>query len=66
MKIKTISTDVLIIGSGGAGSRAAIEVDDAGLKRLLYLKVFHLGLAVLEWQKEDTMLYLKPLTRTIR
>ena len=32
MEIKTISTDVLIIGSGGAGSRAAIEVDDAGLK----------------------------------
>ena len=32
MEIKTIQTDVLIIGSGGAGSRAAIEVDNAGLK----------------------------------
>ena len=38
MKIKTISTDVLIIGSGGAGSRAAIEVDDAGLKPLIVSK----------------------------
>jgi fumarate reductase (CoM/CoB) subunit A len=38
MKIKTISTDVLIIGSGGAGSRAAIEVDDAGLKALIVSK----------------------------
>ena len=35
MEIKTISTDVLIIGSGGAGSRAAIEVDDAGLKAII-------------------------------
>ena len=38
MKIKTISTDVLIIGSGGAGSRAAIEVDDAGLKATIVSK----------------------------
>ena len=38
MEIKTISTDVLIIGSGGAGSRAAIEVDDAGLKPLIVSK----------------------------
>ena len=34
METKTISTDVLIIGSGGAGSRAAIEVDKAGLNLL--------------------------------
>ncbi len=38
MEIKTISTDVLIIGSGGAGSRAAIEVDDAGLKAIIVSK----------------------------
>ncbi|WP_405267338.1 fumarate reductase (CoM/CoB) subunit TfrA [Methanobrevibacter sp.] len=38
MEIKTISTDILIIGSGGAGSRAAIEVDDAGLKALIVSK----------------------------
>ena len=38
MAIKTISTDVLIIGSGGAGSRAAIEVDDAGLKAIIVSK----------------------------
>ena len=38
MEIKTISTDVLIIGSGGAGSRAAIEVDDAGLKTIIVSK----------------------------
>ncbi len=38
METKTISTDVLIIGSGGAGSRAAIEVDDAGLKALIVSK----------------------------
>ena len=38
MEIKTISTDVLIIGSGGAGSRAAIEVDDAGLKAVIVSK----------------------------
>ena len=38
MEIKTISTDVLIIGSGGAGSRAAIEVDNAGLKPLIVSK----------------------------
>ena len=34
METKTISSDVLIIGSGGAGARAAIEVDNAGLKAL--------------------------------
>ena len=38
MEIKTISTDVLIIGSRGAGSRAAIEVDDAGLKAIIVSK----------------------------
>ncbi len=38
MEIKTISTDVLIIGSGGAGSRAAIEVDDAELKATIVSK----------------------------
>ena len=38
MKIKTIKTDVLIIGSGGAGSRAAIEVDNAGLKATIVSK----------------------------
>ena len=38
MNIKTIQTDVLIIGSGGAGSRAAIEVDDAGLKATIVSK----------------------------
>ena len=38
MKIKNISTDVLIIGSGGAGSRAAIEVDNAGLKATIVSK----------------------------
>ncbi len=38
MEIKTISTDVLIIGSGGAGSRAAIEVDDAGLNAIIVSK----------------------------
>ncbi|WP_292887736.1 fumarate reductase (CoM/CoB) subunit TfrA [Methanobrevibacter sp. UBA212] len=38
MEIKTISTDVLIIGSGGAGSRAAIEVDDAGIKAIIVSK----------------------------
>ena len=38
MEIKTISTDVLIIGSGGAGSRAAIEVDNAGLKTIIVSK----------------------------
>lgn len=38
MEIKTISTDVLIIGSGGAGARAAIEVDNAGLKATIVSK----------------------------
>ena len=38
METTTISTDVLIIGSGGAGSRAAIEVDDAGLKATIVSK----------------------------
>ena len=38
MEIKTIKSDVLIIGSGGAGSRAAIEVDEAGLKPLIVSK----------------------------
>ena len=38
MEIKTVSSDVLIIGSGGAGSRAAIEVDEADLKPLIVSK----------------------------
>ena len=38
MEIKNISTDVLIVGSGGAGSRAAIEVDEAGLKATIVSK----------------------------
>lgn len=38
MDIKTISSDVLIIGSGGAGARAAIEVDKHGLKPLIVSK----------------------------
>ena len=38
MEIKTITTDVLIIGSGGAGSRAAIEVDNHGLKATIVSK----------------------------
>ena len=38
MEIKTISTDVLIIGSGGAGSRAAIEVDKNGFKATIVSK----------------------------
>ena len=38
MEIKTIQTDVLIIGSGGAGSRAAIEVDNNGLKATIVSK----------------------------
>jgi len=38
MNIKTIQTDVLIIGSGGAGSRAAIEVDKKGLKAIIVSK----------------------------
>ena len=38
MEIKTVTSDVLIIGSGGAGSRAAIEVDDAGLKPIIVSK----------------------------
>ena len=38
MEVKNISTDVLIVGSGGAGSRAAIEVDKAGLKATIVSK----------------------------
>ena len=38
MEVKEISTDVLIVGSGGAGSRAAIEVDKAGLKATIVSK----------------------------
>ena len=38
MDVKTHTTDVLIIGSGGAGSRAAIEVDKAGLKATIVSK----------------------------
>ena len=61
MEIKTIQTDVLIIGSGGAGSRAAIEVDDA---QQLYQKAFHSGPDVQEWRKGDTMQCSRPLTKT--
>ena len=35
MEIKTITTDVLIIGSGGAGCRAAIEVSNQGKEALI-------------------------------
>ena len=38
MEVKEITTDVLIVGSGGAGSRAAIEVDNAGLKATIVSK----------------------------
>ena len=38
MDVKYITTDVLIVGSGGAGSRAAIEVDNAGLKATIVSK----------------------------
>ena len=38
MEVKEISTDVLIVGSGGAGSRAAIEVDNNGLKATIVSK----------------------------
>ena len=35
MESEVYQTDVLIIGSGGAGSRAAIEVAKKGLKPLI-------------------------------
>ena len=38
MEVKNFQTDVLIVGSGGAGSRAAIAVDDAGLKATIVSK----------------------------
>lgn len=38
MESKIIQTDVLIIGSGGAGSRAAIEVSNMGLKPTIVSK----------------------------
>ena len=38
MEIKTITTDVLIIGSGGAGCRAAIEVSNQGKEALIVSK----------------------------
>lgn len=38
MEVKKIETDVLIVGSGGAGSRAAIEVDNAGIKATIVSK----------------------------
>ena len=31
-EVETVEADVLIIGAGGAGMRAAISVNDAGLK----------------------------------
>ncbi|MGL6298619.1 MAG: fumarate reductase (CoM/CoB) subunit TfrA [Methanobacteriaceae archaeon] len=37
-KSEIISCDVLIVGSGGAGCRAAIEIDEAGLKPLIVSK----------------------------
>lgn len=38
MEIKTIQSDVLIVGSGGAGCRAAIEVSNQGQKPLIVSK----------------------------
>ncbi|WP_409200161.1 fumarate reductase (CoM/CoB) subunit TfrA [Methanobrevibacter sp. DSM 116169] len=38
MESKIIKSDVLIIGSGGAGSRAAIEVSNQGLRPLIVSK----------------------------
>lgn len=38
MKSKIIQSDVLIVGSGGAGARAAIEVSNAGLKPIIVSK----------------------------
>ncbi len=37
-EIETVETDVLIIGAGGAGMRAAISVNDAGLKPVMVTK----------------------------
>ena len=37
-EIKTVETDVLVIGAGGAGMRAAISVNDAGLKVVMVTK----------------------------
>lgn len=37
-KYETIEADVLIIGAGGAGMRAAISVNDAGLKAVIVTK----------------------------
>lgn len=37
-KSEMISCDVLIVGSGGAGCRAAIEIDEAGLNPLIVSK----------------------------
>ncbi len=38
LKQRTISTDVLVIGAGGAGIRAAIEAHNAGAKVLVVSK----------------------------
>ena len=38
MESKIIQSDVLIVGSGGAGARAAIEVSNAGLKPIIVSK----------------------------
>src|SRR5260370_38246615 len=50
MSIERITTDVLIIGSGGAGLRAAIAATEAGVKVLVVakeqLKDAHTGWAV--------------------
>ncbi len=37
-KFETIEADVLVIGAGGAGMRAAISVNDAGLKPVIVTK----------------------------
>ena len=52
MESKIIKSDVLIIGSGGAGCRAAIEVSNEAPK------VLHLDLVVPVWLKEVIMLHL--------
>ncbi len=37
-EVETVEADVLIIGAGGAGMRAAISVNDAGLKPVMVTK----------------------------
>jgi len=38
MKLEVIRTDVLVVGSGGAGARAAIEASDAGARVMMAVK----------------------------